>query len=199
MGASVWLALAALVVAVIGLPVTWLASRRYGTRRGSLGYYFARSSIAETGKDGQRVEVRVGGEVVTRPMAFEFTIANTGTKDLRQTDFDGGEPFRVHVGGRPLAIMRKPRDVPMELGNRSVKIPPRLLRIGMRWHITVLVDADDDDIGIIEGPIADFSVMSGYSDNLHELDARTGRAFAAVVIVLLLFGGLAGSAIALAF
>ena len=91
-------ALAALIVAVVGIPAAVLATRQYGNRRRKLLFDWSATPLIRR-RETEDIAVTYQGEPVKDPHILTLTIANVGPADIGSSHFDGGRPLRIDLLG----------------------------------------------------------------------------------------------------
>lgn len=99
----------ALVVALVGIPVSVWATRRWGNRRGRLivGWDSVRMV---TGTSFKGVEVRLDGKVIKDPHLVTIALRNAGPNDISRNSFDGALPLRATLHGAQSIDLIVPSD-----------------------------------------------------------------------------------------
>lgn len=145
MGLAEWLALAALVVAAMAVPITIWATRRWGNRS-------ARLEVSVTSAPLLPADVRHGLLVVTyrdvavaRPHLVSVSLRNTGPRDVSSEMFDGGRAIAIgfdqtfygltETKGSPLTVAAP---VGAPAGPALVQLGPGLLKRGERWTFSAV-------------------------------------------------------------
>lgn len=92
------IAVLALAVAVVAIPVTVWATRRWGNRRGRLivGWESVRMV---TGTSVKGVEVRLDGKEIEDPHLVTVDLYNAGPNDISRSSFDGARPLQAALVG----------------------------------------------------------------------------------------------------
>ena len=161
-----WIALSALAVALVAVPITVLATRNWGTRRAKVSILIASVPVLPEQAGKGRLEVSYRDIPVKEPHLVTVALRNDGPRDLASGMFDGGKPIsvtfdqtfygltEVHGGVRTIspAIGASGKDA-------RVEIQPALLKRGGVWGFTAvtsgpveatvnapLVDTDIDEV-----------------------------------------------------
>lgn len=135
---------AALAVAVIAIPVTIWATRRWGNRRGRISVSISATALIPEGSG--RLEVTYRDIPVHSPHLVTISLRNSGPKDISSSMFDSGKPTVVSFdttfygvtsvhGGVKLtssAIGTTPPD-------STIGIKPGLLRRRSEWSFSAVV------------------------------------------------------------
>lgn len=148
---SEWLAAAALVVAILAIPITVLATRAYGNRRSRLLFNWnAVPLLPERDEDGL-VKVQYRHFDVDRPHLVTISLANIGPTDISSAMFDQGRGIRVDLVNTVFyGVVSSPP--PKERGSLTsqaigskdscIVLGPGLLRRGQVWTVEVLVSGE---------------------------------------------------------
>lgn len=135
---------AALVVAVIAIPVAIWATRRWGNRRGRISVSISSTALIPEGSS--RLEVTYRNVAVHSPHLVTVVFRNSGPKDISSSMFDSGKPTAVSfdttfygvtsVQGGVNLISRAIGATPPD---SIVEIAPGLLRRKAEWSFSAVV------------------------------------------------------------
>lgn len=141
-----WLALGALIVAVVAIPITMWTTRRWGTRRRRL--LFARESTpliptAPAGA-GSLLKVTFRDLPVEEPHLVTLSLDNVGPVDVASGHFDAGRPVEIKLGCTLYGVVSSthPRHTispAVGTSDAIIGFPPMLLKRGERWAVEVVV------------------------------------------------------------
>ena len=141
-----WIAIVGVVVAVVAIPVTIWATRRWGNRRALIAWVAESVSLLpeEAGRD--LIEVTYRSLPVKDPYLVTVVIANTGPRDLSSSSFDDGRPIRIHLGATFYGVTKSsgsPKIAEPGIGADSdlafIEILPKLLKRQESWLFSVIV------------------------------------------------------------
>ena len=90
-----WLALSALVVAVVAVPISILATRRWGTRQARISISTLSVPLLPDGVREGTIEVSFRDVPVKDPHLVTVEIRNSGPRDLSSEMFDRGESIAI--------------------------------------------------------------------------------------------------------
>jgi hypothetical protein len=148
---SEWLTFAALIVAVLGIPITVLATRAYGNRRARLLFNCrAVPLLPESDKHGL-VKVTYRDFDVDNPHLVTISLANIGPIDIASAAFDQGRGIRVDLKNTTFygVVSVPPAKDRGEIVSQAVGtedgyilLGPALLRRRQVWTVEVLVSGD---------------------------------------------------------
>jgi hypothetical protein len=167
--ASAWLGWAALVVAIIAIPATIWATRRWGDRNARLELSVRATPILPTGVHPGTLAVTYRDFPVEDPHLVTVVLKNAGPRDLASAHFDAGRPVAVrfdrpfygvtHVNGHPRLCSA---GIGASGDEAAVRFEASLLKRGHFWSFSavvegaaeVTVDAPliDTDIRNVESP-----------------------------------------------
>ncbi len=89
--------MAALIVAVVGIPIAVLATRQYGNRRRKLLFDWSATPLIHGGETAD-LAVTYKGKEVKDPYILSLVVANVGPMDIASDHFDGGRKLRIKLG-----------------------------------------------------------------------------------------------------
>jgi hypothetical protein len=150
---SEWLALATLIVAIVGIPSTVLATRAFGNRRARLLFNCRAVPLLPEGDQHGLVKVTYRDFDVADPHLVTISIANIGPTDIPSEAFDQGRGIRVDLKGTVFygVVSVPPAKERGEILSQAVGtddgyivLGPALLRRGAVWTVEVLVSGDPD-------------------------------------------------------
>lgn len=135
---------AAFVVALIAIPVTIWATRRWGNRRGKISVSISSTALIPEGSN--RLEVTYRDIAVHSPHLVTVVFRNSGPKDISSSMFDSGKPTVVSfdttfygvtsVQGGVNLVSRAIGATPPD---SIVEIAPGLLRRKAEWSFSAVV------------------------------------------------------------
>lgn len=138
-------ALLALAVGVIAVPVSVWAARRWGSRRARTDFTF--SVIPLLPIDDSPLEVTYHDLPVDQPHLVSVSLRNTGPRDIPSSAFDGGQPILVRFDTRFYGLTSRAtggaRTLAPAVGSPAdravVQIEPGLLKRGESWSFNAVV------------------------------------------------------------
>ena len=155
-----WIALSALVVALVGIPVAVLATRRWGNRRAVLSYAVEVTPLLPEADQTQGLAVSYQNIAVTDPILITITLVNTGPRDIPSGSFDAGNPIVVRLMGTfygVTASFGEPDLTAPPVGTTGVEaviqFGPRLLKRRQSWTVSLIVGGDMR--AKVESPLVD--------------------------------------------
>lgn len=92
---SAWIGWAALVVAVVAIPVTVWATRKWGNRNARLDLSVTAAAILPNGVKPGPLAVTYRDLPVDDPHLVTVALTNAGPRDLTSAHFDGAKPFVI--------------------------------------------------------------------------------------------------------
>lgn len=95
MDAGTWLGLAALVVAILAIPATVLATRHWGNRRARLDVQIDATPLLPEGARPGLLEMTYRDIPVSEPHLVSVALRNSGPRDLASGMFDNGRSITV--------------------------------------------------------------------------------------------------------
>ncbi|NED97127.1 hypothetical protein G1H11_17655 [Phytoactinopolyspora alkaliphila] len=141
-----WLALTAIIVAVMSIPIAVLATRHWGNRRARISYDIATVPMIPSDAEQGPLQISYHEIPVERPHLVTVTLDNTGPRDLTSDMFDGGAPISVHFDQTFYGLTNREGGVntlSSALGSSGddavVYIKPGLLKRGNRWSFSAVV------------------------------------------------------------
>jgi hypothetical protein len=145
--ASEYLTLAALVVAVMAIPITLWATRRWGERRARLLFTYRTVPLLPEGDKHGLVKVTYRDFEVPSPHLVTLRLRNVGPRDIPSDRFDLKRPLAVDLHSTMYGIVNTSpakdrgdvRTVALGTENGYVSFMPALLRRNQEWTVEVLV------------------------------------------------------------
>lgn len=135
---------AALVVAVMAIPVTIWATRRWGNRRGKISVCISSTALIPEGSN--RLEVTYRGIAVHSPHLVTIVLRNSGPKDISSSMFDSGRPTVVSFDTTFYGVTSSHGGVELishGIGatppDSTIGIAPGLLRRKSEWSFSTVV------------------------------------------------------------
>ncbi|MBP1234517.1 hypothetical protein JOE40_004160 [Arthrobacter sp. PvP102] len=137
-------------LALVGIPVTIFASRRWGTRRGKVVVGSISTPLLASGahRNSDDLKVVFRGNEVQDPHLVRLLLRNVGPHDITPEQFDGGE-FLVELTGstlyglvRILSSDGVEPDISTHEGTNQiadVSFHPTLLPKGVTWVVEAIV------------------------------------------------------------
>lgn len=139
---SEWLAVGALVVAVIAIPVTFIATRNYGNRRRQVVFTCDSTALMPSAHSDE-LKVTWRGQPVDDPHLVVFRLQNVGPADIASTHFDGGRDLVVRLNANFYGLIsttHREHTVAEAVGAGGVvRLKPVLLRRRDIWSFEALV------------------------------------------------------------
>ncbi|GAA3548896.1 hypothetical protein GCM10022235_15650 [Kribbella ginsengisoli] len=179
MSAEAWLALGALVVAVVAVPSSIWATRRWGTRRAQLQVSVRSLPLLPEDMRPGLLEVTYRDIPVDRPHLVSVTLENVGPRDIPSSAFDGGRPIYVAFDQTFYGLTSTSggvRTLSPAIGTRAadavVELAPGLLKCGEVWSFSA----------VLSGPVK-VSVKSPLIDTDLQRPDRSNDASGAVLSI----------------
>ncbi|MGP5610030.1 hypothetical protein ACTXON_03915 [Brachybacterium alimentarium] len=145
MDTGTWLGLAALVVAIIAIPATVLATRYWGNRRARLDVEIDAIPLLPEGMRPGLLEVTYRDIAVSAPHLVTVTFRNSGPRDLASDMFDNGRSIAVRfdqtfygltaVNG---GVQTNSPAVGARADEAIVFVRPALLKRGSSWSFSAV-------------------------------------------------------------
>jgi len=142
------LALAALLVAILGIPITVFATRRYGNRRARLLFNCRAVPLLPDNDQHRLVKVTYRDFDVPNPHLVTISIANIGPTDIASAAFDQNRGIRVDLKETVFygVVSTSPAKERGELLSQAIGtkdgyivLGPALLRRAQVWTVELLV------------------------------------------------------------
>lgn len=140
------MALAALIVAVVAIPITILATRRWGNRRAVLSYAVEVTPLLPEADQARDLAVTYLDFAVPEPKLVTLTLTNSGPRDITSDSFDSGQPVRVlftgtfygvtATSGGPILVMPA---IGAEGDDGAVEFHPKLMKRRESWSASLIV------------------------------------------------------------
>ena len=144
-----WIALSALAVALVGIPVAVLATRRWGNRRAVVSYAVEVTPLLPEADQTQGLAVSYRDIAVPDPILVTITFVNIGPRDIPSGSFDAGNPIVVRLMGTfygVTASFGEPDLAVPAVGTAGVgafiRFGPRLLKRRQSWAVSLIVGGD---------------------------------------------------------
>jgi len=172
-----WLALAALVVALVAVPVTIWATRRWGNRSARLDVSVTSAPLLPADVRDGLLEVTYRNVAVDRPHLVSISLRNTGPRDISSEMFDGGRSISIGFdqtfygltetkGGLP--TVAAPVGTPA--GPALIRLGPGLLKRGERWTFSAVTTGPVEVA--IDAPLVDTNVRYESPDEGRAITVR---------------------------
>lgn len=140
------LAIAAIVIAVVAIPVTVFATRRWGNRRSALAYTSEWTSLLPVSIKAGAFQLTLNGAPVPEPHLLTISLTNIGPKDIASAMFDAGRPIRIRLGGRLYGVTSTEGGVLLSGTPNThsgyvdtIDVLPSLLPRGKAWLFSAVV------------------------------------------------------------
>ncbi|MET9231279.1 hypothetical protein [Lentzea sp. NPDC003310] len=145
------LALAALVVAVVAVPIAAWVTRKYGTRRRRLLVLFEATPLVPDiqGGGADALKITFHGLPVDEPYLLTIHVENVGPSDIASSHFDAGKSVQVQLNSTLYGMISATHGmhtVGPALGatNAVIELTPLLLKRRDAWVVEVLVSGRPD-------------------------------------------------------
>lgn len=145
MDTGTWLGFAALVVAIVAIPVTVFATRHWGNRRARLDVAIDAIPLLPEGMQPGLLEVTYRDIPVSAPHLVTVTFWNSGPRDLASDMFDNGRSIAVRfdqtfygltaVNG---GVQTRSPAVGARADEAIVFVRPALLKRGSSWSFSAV-------------------------------------------------------------
>lgn len=166
-----WLGLAALIVAIIGIPITVFATRRWGNRRAKLQLSIESTRLLAEGDVTEKLEVTFDGNPVKNPYLNTLWIKNSGSRDIPSSAFEND--LRIKISGRffefidiktnnGVSPVFMSDSIARDTDSSVILVPPRLIPKGTVWMVKFLTSGKskiistdallDTDIPVVNVP-----------------------------------------------
>ncbi|AMY54369.1 hypothetical protein [Rhodococcoides fascians] len=170
MDAGTWLTLAALVVAILAVPATILATRHWGNRRARLDVEIDAIPLLPEGVRTGLLEVTYRDIPVRAPHLVIVTLRNSGPRDLASGMFDNGRSITVKFDQTfygLTAVNGGVQTISPGIGARAneaiVCVKPALLKRGSSWSFSA-VTTGPVEVNV-DAPLIDTDVRAVASNN----------------------------------
>jgi hypothetical protein len=140
-----WLAVGALIVATVGIPITVWATRRWGTRRRSVEFsHRSVPIIPKVPAEAKKLlQVTYRDLPVHNPHLLTVSLGNSGPVDIASDHFDAGKPLIVRLNCKMYGIISTTHPqatVSTALGSEGIlSLEPILLKRGEKWTVEAVV------------------------------------------------------------
>lgn len=164
-----WLSLAALIVAVVAIPIAVLATRRWGTRRRRLRFSWEVTPLLPVPQLDNREQVKVTYKdiPVSNPHLVTIRLANVGPVDVSRANFDGDENVVVKLNCIMYGITdttHPDHTVATAVGETGkIFLTPLLLKRSEEWIVEAIVSGSPEPE--LSCPLADTDVTCGTADD----------------------------------
>lgn len=178
---SDWLAVAAIGVAVIAIPATMWATRRWGNERQRLVFGFESIPLLERWPRNTRNQVRIifADHEIHDPHLLMISLHNIGPADISSDHFDRGRNIYINLTNCEVFLLMSsthPDDTLIFPGDRGqVGLHPILLKRKDSWRVEVIVAGSP--IPVPEFPLIDTDILDRATIN-----ANLARSFALRVL-----------------
>lgn len=160
-----WFGLAALIVAIIAIPATVLATRQWGNRRARLDVEIeAIPLLPEDARPGV-LEVTYRDIPVDEPHLVSVTFRNSGPRDLASEMFDGGRSItvkfdQIFYGLTAVQGGIKTQSPAIGIGAEDavVSVHPGLLKRGESWSFSAVTTGPVDVT--VDSPLIDTDIRA---------------------------------------
>jgi hypothetical protein len=160
---GLWIALAAVVVAIIGIAATVFAARRWGNRRRRILFSCEAAPLLPIADENHLLEVTYRDFPVKDPHLVTVRIANIGSSDIASQHFDAGRSLIVDLNCTMFGVTStsQPRyTVSGAIGSEGVlELRPLLLHRGEEWVVEAVVSGEVN--AVLDCPLIDTDVVEG--------------------------------------
>jgi hypothetical protein len=138
----------ALVVALVGIPITIWTTRKWGTRRSKLLVAFSSTGLLATQTASDNLKVSFRDLPVGDPHLVSVLVKNTGPNDITRDQFDGGKPLGIALNSILYGAVQirssdgiSPGLITGGIGDKNaiVGFQPALLPKGTEWVADFIV------------------------------------------------------------
>lgn len=158
------IAIVAVIVAVIAIPVTVWATRRYGNRRGVVLFTHESTQLIPdlpfSTKDLLKVEYR--GIPVPDPHLLNLRLQNIGPRDVSSSDFDARRSVTIKTNCKFygfVSLSHPKQTVSPAIGSDGmIEIKPMLLKTTEAWEATAIISGEPT-IGPPDAPLVNVNVI----------------------------------------
>jgi hypothetical protein len=165
MSLGLWLALVAVIVAVVGVAVTIFAARRWGNRRRKVLFSYDSTPLLPVSDERHLLEITYRDIPVKEPHLVTVRVANIGPSDIASQHFDAGRSLVVRLNCTMYGLTSNSHPhctVSGAIGAEGViELRPLLLHRGEEWVVEAVVQGDASPT--IESPLIDTDVVDGPS------------------------------------
>ncbi|SEA68026.1 hypothetical protein [Leifsonia sp. 21MFCrub1.1] len=178
---SAWVGWAALVVAVVAVPVTVWATRKWGNRNARLDLPVIAAAILPNGVKPGPLAVTYRDLPVDDPHLVTVALTNSGPRDLTSAHFDGAKPIVISFDKMFYGVTEtagNPQISSPGVGaagaEATVLLGPALLKRGTSWSFTAVVDGPAEVA--IDAPLIDTDIK--------RVEGQPGNAMKVVMSIL---------------
>ncbi|SFR18697.1 hypothetical protein SAMN04488564_104895 [Lentzea waywayandensis] len=183
------LALAALIVAVVAIPIAVWTTRQYGTRRKKLLFLFEATSLMPEikGSAANALKITYHDIPVDDPHLLTIRLENVGPSDIASNHFDSGKPVQVRLNSTlygMLSATQPEHTVGPAMGTADavVELTPLLFKRKDTWVVEVLVSGNPHpelvstlvDTDVVAETVSDRLVKANQHPLVEVLDVLLG-------------------------
>lgn len=164
MDAGTWLGLAALVVAILAIPATVLATRHWGNRRARLDVEIDATPLLPEGARPGLLEVTYRDIPVSEPHLVSVTFRNSGPRDITSGMFGNGRSIAVRFDQVFYGLTAVQGGFKVDspaIGTRAgaaVSVLPGLLKRGESWSFNAVTTGPLEVT--VDAPLVDTDVRT---------------------------------------
>jgi hypothetical protein len=143
---SDWVGVAALIVAVIAVPITVWATRQWGNRRAKIEFYVDSVSLMPANARAGLLEITYRDIPVQDPHLVTIGLRNTGPRDVTAAMFHDGEAISLtfnqtfygltQVKGN---VKAHSRAIGTPAAESAINLQPALLKRGDEWSVSAVL------------------------------------------------------------
>lgn len=156
MGIAEWLS----AIALLGIPVSVWATRRYGSRRARLIFEYSSVPLLPDADPHGLLEVTYRDFPVKDAHLVSASLTNSGSRDITSAMFDASRPLVLSVEGMfyGATVVAGPQVILPAIGSTgaAVRFGPALLKRGERWSISAVVSGGGSVV--LDSPLIDTDV-----------------------------------------
>jgi hypothetical protein len=133
-------------VALVAIPVTILATRRWGNRRAVLTYTVEVNPLLPEADQTRGLAVTYRDMAVPNPHLVTITLANSGSRDITSESFDAGRPLLICFTGTFYGLTASSGSPSLTMPaigtageNAALEFRPKLLKRRESWTVSLIV------------------------------------------------------------
>ncbi|MFE7796912.1 hypothetical protein [Nocardia sp. NPDC057440] len=157
---------------LVTIFITWM-----NRRSNQLRFEIASKGMISASAVHEKISVTYGDEPVGNPHLVEVNFVNSGSKDVRPSDFAHDAPLIIDVNASVVAIIKDGStegSVKSSVSGNTIEIAPSLFRRNRQYTITAIVDGDPNSkFNVSKEIVADTNVS--WSERTDDTEGGRGR------------------------
>lgn len=165
-----WLAMATLVVAVIGALASVIATRRFGNRRSKIQFSWDSLSLLASERQPEALHVIYGNQAVEQPNLVTLRLRNIGPRDVTSAHFDGSRPIEIELDASAMYGLSRTtheRETSWDSKMGYIRLAPTLLKRGDEWTAEAITQGRPKPY-IITNPLIDTDTVDASDGHVRQ-------------------------------